>query len=182
MQRNRKNIFTTKALTFSAASIAIAFILSLFTVFKMPQGGSVKLFSMFFVCLPGYFFGPVIGILSSVSYGILDLILNPYITHPAQLILDYILAYGALGLSGFFMGKKHGLYLGYLTGVFGRFVFSTLSGVIFFYMYAGEQNVWVYSSIYQIQYIGIEAAITMVVILLPVFKNGIERVRRLVVN
>ena len=37
------------------------------------------------------------------------------------MLLDYILGFGALGLSGIFSKSKHGLVKGYIIGVIGRF-------------------------------------------------------------
>ena len=51
-------------------------------------------------------------------------------------LVDYPLAFGALGLSGFFSNKKYGLQIGYVVGIFGRFVFAFLSGLLFFAAYA----------------------------------------------
>jgi thiamine transporter len=56
--------------------------------------------------------------------------------------------------------------------------FAVLSGVIFFGMYAPEgQNVWVYSFGYNGLYIITEAAITIVVLLIPAVRKGLNQVR-----
>ena len=70
----------------------------------------------------GYFFGPVQGILCGIAYGMLQLAIGPYVVHPAQLLLDYPIAFGMLGLSGFFHKRSDGLIPGYIVGVFGRLV------------------------------------------------------------
>ena len=46
--------------------------------------------------------------------------------------MDYVLAFGALGLSGLFCNAKHGLIKGYIIGIIGRYVFAVLSGWLFF--------------------------------------------------
>lgn len=178
-ESKRRSPFTTRSLTASAVSIAIAVALSMITLFPMPQGGSVHFCTMLFVALPGYFFGPVVGLVSAMVYGLIDFILKPYFYHPMQFLLDYILGFGVLGVTGFFANRKYGLYNGYVLGVVGRFIFSTLSGVIFFYMYAGDQNVWIYSMGYQITYLGPEAAITIILLAVPVVQSGIDRVKRM---
>ena len=61
---------------------------------------------MLFAMLPGFFFGPAIGIAAGVAYGILQFIIDPYVLTPVQAILDYVFAFGAFGLSGFFAGPK----------------------------------------------------------------------------
>ena len=64
----------------------------------------VTLLSMLVICLPGYWFGAAVGIATATAYGLLQLIIEPYIISIPQLIVDYFLAFGALGLSGFFPG------------------------------------------------------------------------------
>ena len=96
-----------------------------------------------------------------------------------QVLFDYPLAFGALGLSGFFSNRKFGLQIGYIVGVLGRFVFSTLSGVIFFAAYAPEgMNPWVYSTQYQGSYLGTEAIVTLIIISLPPFTRALNLVKR----
>ena len=108
------------------------------TILKMPYGGSVTLLSMMFITLVGYWYGLSIGLTTAVAYGILQLILDPYILSIPQILFDYIFAFGALGLSGLFTNQKHGLIIGYWVGILGRYLFSTLSGCIFFATYAPE--------------------------------------------
>ncbi|MGN0384093.1 MAG: energy-coupled thiamine transporter ThiT [Eubacterium sp.] len=178
---------TTKQLVVAAACMALAFVTSNLKVISMPMGGSVTLFSMMFITLIGYWYGLPAGIFSALAYGILQLIIDPYVLSLPQMIIDYPLAFGALGLSGVFSKMKKvktiniagktiftfgGLHLGYLLAVFGRFVFAVLSGVIFFAYYAPEGwNAWWYSIAYNGAYIGAEAIITLIVLgLKPVNK------------
>lgn len=176
----RKRVFTTRSLTISAASIAMAVALSFIPLFTMPQGGAVHPCSMLFVALPGYFFGPIPGFIAAVAYGAMDFILKPVFTHPVQLLLDYIMGFGILGVTGFFASRKSGLLSGYILGVVGRYICSTISGVVFFYMYAGDQNVWIYSLGYNATYIGPEAAITIILLAIPTVADAIDRVKRTV--
>ena len=168
-----------KKLVFSAMGIALAMVTSYIKVWEMPMGGSVTLLSMLFICLIGNWFGAGYGILTGVGYGILQFIVDPYMMSIPQVLFDYPLAFGALGLSGLFCGRKYGLYIGYTVGVAGRFIFSTLSGVFFFAAYAPEgMNPWVYSSLYQGSYLGAEAIITLVIISIPPVAKGLDTVKR----
>ena len=89
------------------------------------------------------------------------------------------LAFGALGLSGLLHNRKYGLQIGYVVGVLGRFVFSTLSGVVFFGAYAPEgMNPWVYSSLYQGSYLGAEGIITLMILSLPPVTKALETIKR----
>lgn len=171
---------TVKQLAFCAVAIALGTVLSNIKLFKFPTGGSITLLSMLIVCLPGYWFGLAAGILTGVAYGVLQLLIDPYVLYPMQLVIDYFLAFGALGLSGLFANAKHGLIKGYIVGVFGRFVFATISGWIFFGVYAWEGwNPFAYSLVYNAIYIFAEAAGTVIVLLLPPVKKSMATIKKL---
>ena len=88
---------TTKKLVFSAAAIALATVISVVIKLpSLPNGGSVTLFSMLCICLVGYWYGLKTGLTAAVAYGILQFITGPYVVHPAQVLLDYPLAFAAL--------------------------------------------------------------------------------------
>lgn len=157
--------FDTKQLVFSGVSIALAMITSMIPLYSFPFGGSVTLFSMFFICFIGYLYGPATALCTGIAYGILQLIIKPYIYFPMQVLIDYPLAFGALGLSGFFWKSKNGLIKGYLAGIFGRYVFLVLSGWLFFAEYAWEGwNPLAYSLAYNGCYIFAEGFITIVLL------------------
>ena len=157
-----------RKLTYSAICVALAVVLSKVKLFEMPQGGSVTACSMLPVVLVGYWYGVRAGVTAGLAYGLLRLSLGGYVIHPIQLILDYLLAFALLGTSGFFRGRKFGLYLGYVTGSVGVFLCSFISGVVFFSEYAPEgQHIWVYSALYQLSYILPEMLITLLIISLP---------------
>ena len=173
-----KGKMSIKQITFSALCLALAFVMSNIKLFKLPMGGSITLFSMFFVCFIGYLYGPRVSLSAAFAYGLLQLIIDPYIISVPQLLCDYILAFGALGLAGFFHEKKHGMIIGYLVGIFGRFVFSTLSGVIFFADYAPEgMSPLAYSAAYNGSYIAVEGALTIVVLLIPAVHAALNRIK-----
>lgn len=165
--------FTPKKLAFSAIAIALATITSMIKLLDLPFGGSITLFSMLFITLIGYWYGPTAGLMSGFAYGILQFLLGPYIVSLPQVLIDYPLAFGALGLSGFFCNAKQGLTVGYLTGVLGRFFFAVVSGVVFFYMYAPENmSPLAYSAAYNGIYLAVEAALTLILIL-ALQKSGV---------
>ena len=168
----------TRKLVFSAMGIALAMVTSYIKVWEMPMGGSVTLLSMLFICLIGYWFGPRYGLITGIAYGILQFVVDPYMVSLPQVLFDYPLAFGALGLSGFFSDKKYGLQTGYVAGVLGRFVFSTLSGVFFFAAYAPEgMNPWVYSSLYQGTYLGAEGIVTLIILSIPPVSKALASVK-----
>lgn len=174
---------SVKQLVFCAMSIALGTVLSNIKLFHFPTGGSITLLSMLVICLPGYWFGLGVGILTGVAYGVLQMLIDPYILYPAQLVVDYLLAFGALGLSGVFSNAKHGLLKGYILGVLGRFVFAVLSGWIFFGSYAWDGwGALPYSLAYNAIYIFAEAAVTIVILLLPPVKKVMGQIKTLALS
>lgn len=177
--KKRSKKLSIQQLAFCAVAIALGTVLSNIKVFSFPTGGSITLLSMLVICLPGYWFGLGAGILTGVAYGVLQMLFDPYILFPAQLVVDYLLAFGALGLSGLFCKRKHGLIPGYILAVLGRYTFAVLSGWLFFGMYAWEGwNPLPYSLAYNAIYIFAEAAVTIVVLLLPPVRNALEMVKK----
>ena len=179
--RGKKTI-GTKQLVFSAMAMALAMVTSMIKLVDMPMGGSVTLLSMLFITLIGYLFGLRTGLTAAIAYGLLQLIVDPYIISIPQMFTDYIFAFGALGLSGVFSGKKNGLLKGYLLGVLGRYFFAFLSGMIFFGSYAAgyHMSAPVYSLVYNGAYLGLEALITVIIILLPPVSKGLLKVKNMV--
>lgn len=174
---------TVKQLVFCAMSIALGTILSEIKIIDFPWGGSATLFSMLVICLPGYLFGLGAGLLTGVAYGVLQLLVDPYVLFPMQLVMDYFLAFGALGLSGLFSNAKKGLLKGYLAGILGRYIFAVLSGWIFFAEYAWEGwPVLPYSLVYNGIYIFAEGAITVVILLIPAVSKGIATVKKMALS
>lgn len=175
---SRKAALTTKQLVYSAAAIAIAVVCSMIKLFEMPMGGSVTLLSMLFIVLIAYWYGPYVGIMTAVAYGLVQFVMEPIFYTIPQMLLDYPLAFGALGLAGFFSNRKWGLQIGYIVGVIGRFVFATISGVVFFASYAPENmSPLVYSAAYQASYLIPEAVVTLVIICLPPVAHALARVK-----
>ena len=171
--------FSTSQLVFSAMAIAAAMVTSFIKLFDLPMGGSVTLLSMLFICLIGYWYGLRAGLMTAIAYGFLQLISDPYIISLPQMLVDYIFAFGALGLSGVFSNSKNGLIKGYLLGVLGRYFFAFLSGLIFFGVYAADYNMSapVYSLVYNGAYLGAEALLTIIVLSLPPIKKVMAQLK-----
>lgn len=179
LKKSEKLTWGARRLTFAAAALAIATVLSMVKLYRMPMGGSVTAFSMLFVCIVGWFYGPRAGLLAGVAYGLLQMIFGAYIVSLPQLLIDYPLAFGALGIAGFFHEKKYGLPIGVLAGIVGRFFFSVLSGVVFFAEYAPEtMSPLVYSMSYNGAYMFAEAALTLIILFLPPVKKALESVKQ----
>ena len=176
----QKMQLSIKSMTYAGLAMCLAFLLSFLTLFTMPggMGGSVTPMSMFFVTLIGFMFGPVVGIVSAVAYGLLQLVQRATVVHPIQLLLDYPMAFGALGLSGFFWKMRHGLYIGFVVAVIGRWLMHTVAGFVFFGQFAFDG--WrplPFSMIYNASYIFPEMVITLIILAIPPVRRAIERVR-----
>ncbi len=172
-----------RALTISALMIALATVLGQIKIFSMPQGGSVTLFSILPIVVCGYLLGTRRGVMAGFCVGLINLIFGPYVIHPVQLLLDYPVAFGALGLSGLTANMKNGLTKGYIVGIIGRYICAVLSGVIFFGEYAPEGfNAWTWSLWYNLTYLAAEGIITLIVINIPAVKNMFNSFRAQLAN
>lgn len=168
----------TKKMVFCAMAIALATVTSFIKFAQLPFGGSITLFSMFFVSLIGWLYGPKLGLITGLAYGVLQLITGPYIFAPLQVILDYPLAFGALGLSGFFWHRKHGLIIGFVAGAFGRYLCHVISGYVFFAEYAPEgMDPLVYTLGYNLTYILPEVIATVAILCIPSVMKALGQVK-----
>ena len=175
--KNKK--MDAKVLSISALLVALSTALSYVVLFKAPYGGSVTLFSILPIVLAGYFFNVRIGLIVGMAVGFLNLLLNPYIVHPIQLLLDYPLAFGALGLGGIL--KKRGEYsiIGVLwISILARYFCAFLSGVVFFGAYAPQGfNPVTWSLVYNASYLSVEGIMTTVLLFVPIIRHTLARLK-----
>ena len=76
-KQERSGGITTKQLVFSSAAMALGTVTSMIKFADLPMGGSITLFSMLFISLLGYWYGPKTGVTTAVAYGLLQFILQP---------------------------------------------------------------------------------------------------------
>lgn len=188
LKAETKKRISTKQTVFSAAALALAFLLSYVKLFSMPYGGSVTLCSMLFVTLIGYWYGPVVGIMSALAYSLLQLFQDggAWMLSPLQVMFDYVFAFAALGFSGFFAKSKNGLIKGYLVAVFFRALFNTLGGYFFWMDSMPEEFpqsiAFLYPVVYNYGFVIVEAIITVIILALPATKSAFKRVKDLATN
>ena len=85
--------------------------------------------------------------------------------HPVQVLFDYPLAFGVLGLAGFFAPTVRGAILGTVVAVLARFLCHFVSGVVFFASYAPKGwNPYLYSAAYNLAYLVPSLIIALVVV------------------
>ena len=169
-----KEFKNARVLAEASLAIALAFVLGQIKVFQMPFGGSISL-EMIPLILLALRQGPVVGVVTGVVYGFVNLAMNPFVVHPVQVLLDYPLAFGALGLAGFFRPTVRGAVIGATVAVLARFVCHFVSGVVFFAAYAPESwNPYVYSAAYNAAYLvpSLAIALAVVVVLLRALEGA----------
>lgn len=165
---NERIVFMKKThmLTEIAVAVALSVVCSFIKVWEMPQGGSVAL-TMVPILLIAFRRGAVAGMITGSVYGLISMALAGVIYHPLSILLDYVLAFGLLGIAGFFKKNLPSVISGCVIGVAGRFLSSLISGAVLFAEYApAGQNPWIYSLIYQATYMIPELIISTVVIIL----------------
>ncbi len=181
-----KKKMSVKQLAFCAMAIALAFVTSYVSIIKMPYGGTVTLFSMLFIVLVGNWYGPAVGILVGFAYGVLQFIQDPYFLSVLQVCCDYLFAFGALGVSGFFRNQKNGLLKGYIAAVFARGVFASLAGYLFWMEYMPENFprslAAVYPIVYNYMYLIVEGIFTVILILIPAVAKALLQVKKLALD
>jgi len=158
----------------SGIMIALAIGLSLITLFRAPQGGSVTAASMVPLIIISYRHGAAHGILTGVVYAIVHMLVLGFWAPPVETVLnfglviflDYIVAYGVLGLAILFAkfeNKQVSVALSCLIVSFLRFVCHYLSGIMIWGYFAPEgQSPYVHSLLYNGSYMLFEAIITAV--------------------
>ncbi len=169
----------TKQLVLCAVLVGLASILGMIKLLHLPYGGSITLLSMLAGTLCGYYCGLAKGITAGLALGLMNFILGGYVLHPAQVVLDYFIAYGALGLSGITCNRKFGLISGYIIGVVARFICSFFSGFVFFGSYAPDgMNPALYSFVYNGIYMGTEMLITVAILCIPAIYGFFEKTKK----
>jgi len=169
----------TKILAEMAVAIALGTVLSFLKLSIWAEGGSVTAGSMVPIFWYSLRRGTKMGVAAGVAYGMVQLVVGPFIVHPAQVLLDYPLAFGALGLAGLFKNRSS---IGVSVGIAGRFIAHFVSGVIFFALYAPQvylglnigANAYLYSAIYNGTYLVPELIISLMLVLVLVKRNLIN--------
>lgn len=169
---------STKMIVEAGILIALAQVLSYVKIFEAPYGGSVTAGSMVPILLYSIRWGLGPGLIAGSVYGLLQFILGPkYSFHILSILLDYIVAFGLLGLAGLFRNEFRKIFSGVFLGIFGRFASSVLSGVIIWASYAPEgTNPWVYSITYNGAYLLPELIISW--LLVGVLFNAMKNIPR----
>ncbi|MBQ7051448.1 MAG: energy-coupled thiamine transporter ThiT [Clostridia bacterium] len=174
--RDRRK-WTTRMMANASLCIALAFILSYVKLYEMPQGGSVTLASMLPIFMFAYVYSVAPGLMVGFAYGLLQFVQGGWFVHPIQFLLDYPLAFAMLGFAGI-AGKlpdSWGMIPGILLGTCLRFLCAFMTGVFFWGEGAGEQNVLIYSAVYNGTYLIPESLICMAIASVPQVRRVVKQ-------
>lgn len=142
----------------------------------------MTLCSMLFIVLIGNWYGVQTGIFAGLAYGIMQFLQEPYVLSFFQVCCDYILAFAALGVAGFFAKSSHGLLKGYIAAVIARGAFHALGGYLYWMDYMPEnfpQSLKaVYPIVYNYSFLLAEAVITVIIISIPAVVKGLGQVKK----
>ncbi len=167
---SQKTVWNARMLAVGAMCIALSSVLSNVKLFSMPAGGSVTAASMLPIMLFAFVYGPVPGLMVGVVHGLLQIVMGGYILNIWQMLLEYPIAFGVLGLAGLTWKMKNqpvGLMLGIVIGCAARWFCSTLAGVVFWGDFTnGTMAAVTYSIGYNASYMGPECIICVVLGLL----------------
>lgn len=169
-----------KTLVEGAIMIALATVLSLIKIYKLPWGGSITLLSMLPIAVFSLRHGVYKGLGVSFVFALIQLFqgivfdgLFAWGLTPLMLIgcimLDYILPFTSLGLAGIFKSKGlAGQLIGISISILLRLLCHFLSGVVIFasmgMLWEGfyTENSWIYSIIYNASYMLPELIFTLI--------------------
>jgi thiamine transporter len=151
-----------------AVAIALAAVLSVFRI-KLPHliyGGSVSLHTLP-IAIVALRHGVRAGGLTGVAYGFVNFVMTPYFVHPVQLLLDYPVAFGILGVAGLAAGRRSPWSVAAAVSIAGvaRLGVHVLAGIVYFGDLAPVGSpVWKYSIIYNSSYMVPETLIASVAV------------------
>ena len=139
-QRTKINLY---ALCEAAIMVALATVFSLlrfppFRIDLWAQGGSID-FVMVPIIILGWRRGARWAIPAGLALGLIECLIAGGIGWGLpSVLLDYVLAYGAVGVAGFFRNEKWGLAAGAAVASLARFCIHFVSGVTIYKIAVGE--------------------------------------------
>ena len=163
----RRNL---RRLTEGAVMVAVAQVLSMIILWKLPQGGAVCLGMLpIFLYAVRWGLGP--GLMSGFVLGVLQFLSDGGIALGWQSIIgDYLVAYAALGLAGICHGWKYGVFPGTLIGSAARFLVHYVVGATVWKEYMPPEffgltmtSPWFYSLLYNGSYMALDMLLCLLV-------------------
>ena len=168
-----------RLLTEMALAIALATVLDLVSksvpIPRLYHGGSLSL-HMLPIFIIAFRHGWRVGTASAAGYGVVNFIMGPFIVHPIQVPLDYLVAFSVVGLAGLGTFRRSGattptpslririaLWVIFANAL--RFTAHFVSGIVFWAENAPEgQAVWIYSLLYNGSYMMPETVVDILLL------------------
>ncbi len=167
-----KTYSKTRILVECALMIAIGTVLAQLTLFTMPNGGSITVLSMLPFVLVSFRHGVKWGLFTGFVNSLLQMLLGfwappvpTFLYFLGEVLLDYVLAFMALGLAELFArpfrNRLAGVAFGTFMAGFLRFMCSFLSGVLVWGNLNEGLSAWTYSLGYNASYMLPETLLTV---------------------
>ena len=177
-----KNSMTIRRMTESAVFISIATVLSMIKI-DLPFGGGVTIVSMLPIVIISHRWGWKWGLVTAFVYGVIQMLLgldnvgyaSSFIMAAGIILLDYVIAYTVIGLSGIFDRSHFGktqisMAVGIAVTFVLRFLCHLVTGAWIWgvwmpdtFMNMTMTNPWIYSFLYNGWYMLAELAVTEIV-------------------
>lgn len=183
-------------LFWTAVLLAMATLLSTVKPVVLSDGGAVTCFSLLFLWLVTFFYGPKYGAAAGVVFGFSKLgvtyLTGEFINYaPGALLLEYPVAYGAFALGGLMLQRRQvqreedgverdsfGLRAGFLLGVFCLGACYILSANLFYPPdRVGFWANFLFTISYDMSYLLIEAVMTELLLCIPAVLDAIYYLR-----
>lgn len=161
--------------------IALAIVLSFIEIQLGPNGGSIN-FTMLPLLILSYRRGAFWGIGSGLVFGLIKCIIGGGIGWGLpSVLLDYVLAYGAVGIAGIFKGKTWAIEVSSFIGCLARYAIHFISGITIYMITVPTDVTWfgeianpvLYSTLYNLVYMLPSSAvcIALMALLRPALKR-----------
>ena len=175
-----KRKITALQLVESALMIAVATVCSLVKI-DLPFGGGVTIVSMLPLILISHRYGWKWGVLTAFTYSVIQMILGldnvgyatSFLMGAGIVLLDYVIAYTVIGLSGVFGKDRKAVAIGIAVTFTLRFLCHLVSGAWIWGVWMPEEfmgmkmtNPWIYSALYNGWYMLAELAATELIAML----------------
>ena len=172
-----KTYSKTRILVECALMIAAGTVLSNIKIYELPNGGAVTFLSMLPFVLVSFRHGVKWGLFTGFVNSLLQMLLGfwappvpTFLYFLGEVLLDYVLAFMALGLAELFArpfaNRSAGVIVGTFAAGFLRFLCSFLSGVLVWGNLNEGLSAWTYSLVYNASYMLPETLLTIVAALL----------------
>ncbi len=168
-----KTYSKTRVLVECALMVAVGTVLANLRLFTLPNGGSVTILSMLPFMLVSFRHGVKWGLFTGFANGCLQMLLGfwapptpTFLYFLGEILLDYLLAFMALGLVDLFAkpfnNRVVGVAVGCAVGGLLRFLCSFLSGVLIWGNLSEGLGAWTYSLVYNASYMLPETLLTVI--------------------